>query len=734
MADGFSIDEVESLIDSLRAEGNTFEMNNLNKEVQEILKYISKLWDQTVKGDKPTEKELRELKKSFLFYLQSSKATTKETRMYINGQFQQLLLRLDKLDKNRFMHSANAHFSNMVSQKVIDPSKKGAQDNVLAQLFQKGYAGPITKKMDALMDKLLGFLGTDRQQAKVRMKQLGEDLIEGLARSKFVGGAITDLIRLVTLFAGSWLKNFGPLGKALAVGLVALGPVIGAAIANILVKSLTSTITNVFKMGMLGLGTLLKATIMSFTNRALLTSTLRGAPTIARGSITGGNLAVGSFLAAGALGVSAANTLKQDGTRNKWAGGIMGLGSVAFGTAGIASLLAPLFPLLAPVAPIALAVGAIAAGIGLIVKFWPKITEFFTHILEKLGIIIDKDKEDNFKTGKTSFFEQNSYKGDGGTKLVSKKEGKELSANQLRAWEDANTRKAHWSASGVLLNRAQMTQERAAQAVEEYLYDTDPKTGKKKVNRSNWDKFFSVYEKVPIDGRYIKEGSAKTDWISTDGKFAYTMKGTMASLDEMNSKAKAAGFRDRIVLSSWAGTAGNYGEKEAGSHDPKGTHALAVNFATDITTSSGRNVSAISPFIKGATGFEEAKLLYETSKLANVAPWYHVSNIAMASGREAMFGKKSNIKLNKGLMEATEATLRQRKEELKSYEEEAKKDGWTDEEKERRKELKRAVAKAESDKVTVLNSNITADWTANDMMSRVLKDPINLTYWQQSVQ
>ena len=144
---------------------------------------------------------------------------------------------------------------------------------------------------------------------------------------------------------------------------------------------------------------------MSFTNRALLTSTLQGAPTIARGSITGGNLAVGSFLAAGALGVSAANTWKQGGTRNKWAGGIMGSGSAAFGIAGIASLLAPLFPLLAPVAPIALAVGAIAAGIGLIVKFWPQITDFFKSILSFLGIIADKDKNGGYPGGAPSFFE-----------------------------------------------------------------------------------------------------------------------------------------------------------------------------------------------------------------------------------------------------------------------------------------------------------------------------------------
>lgn len=493
-------------------------------------------------------------------------------------------------------------------------NKKGIEKNLPAQQIMAALLPGMEKKLDSVTDKLLAFFQSDSEKKKVQQKQFGEDLIEGLARSKFVGGAITDLIRLVTLFAGSWLKNFGPLGKALAVGLVALGPVIGAAIANILVKSLTSAITNVFKVGMLGLGTLLKATIMSFTNRALLTSTLQGAPTIARGSITGGNLAVGSFLAAGALGVSAANTWKQDGTRNKWAGGIMGLGSAAFGTAGIASLLAPLFPLLAPVAPIALAVGAIAAGIGLIVKFWPQITDFFKSILSFLGIIVDKDKNGGYSGGAPSFFENinKDFSGQKGTVLKSKtKYHPQLSENELAAWKKADETKASVNELGAITNFGQMTQQQAGREMERL----------RKENPTAWNK---LYEYIPFEGVngriYGKKENFGTDLISPDGKGFYMAKGSMERMDKANAFLESQGYKGSLQFSGGIATAGNIQELQASPHKLTGKgHDSPYGAKFDIGQSSISQVinaqgakasySLIDKAIK--TGWENAKIRSE---------------------------------------------------------------------------------------------------------------------------
>ena len=243
MADGFGIDKLEDYIDSLRDGGVTFEIQNLSKEVQEVLKYISKMWDQSVKGDVPTQKELKELKKGLSLFLQSSKTTTTETRTYLTMLFNRLERSLDKLDKNRFMHSANANISNMVNSGVLDPSKKGAQDNILAKLLDKGYVSPVVKEITSFQDKLMSFLGMERSQEKTRRRQFTEDLVEGLSRSKFLGGALGDLIRLGALFIGSWLKDKGPLGKALAVGLIAAAPVIATAITGAIIKGMTTLFT-----------------------------------------------------------------------------------------------------------------------------------------------------------------------------------------------------------------------------------------------------------------------------------------------------------------------------------------------------------------------------------------------------------------------------------------------------------------------------------------------------------
>ena len=209
MADGYGIEQLEAYIDRLRDSGSTFELQNLSKEVQQVLSYLIKLWDQTVKGDVPTQKELKELQKGFYSYIQSSQATTKETRNYVSMMFNQLLARIDKLDKNRALHSMNANLSNMVNSGILDFGKKGAQNNVLAQLLKGGFLSPVTNSITGFQDKLMSFLNIEKSQEKTKKRQFVDDLVEGLSRSKFVGGAISDLVRLGTFLISGWLKNKG---------------------------------------------------------------------------------------------------------------------------------------------------------------------------------------------------------------------------------------------------------------------------------------------------------------------------------------------------------------------------------------------------------------------------------------------------------------------------------------------------------------------------------------------
>ena len=252
MADGYGIGRLEDYIDSIRDNGAVFEIQNLSKEVQEILRDLTKLIDQTVKGDIPTQQELKELQKAFYSYIQSSQTTTKETRSYIAQMFTQLFIRLDKLDKNRLMHSFNANLSNMVKSGILNVNKESAEKNLLAQLLRVGYVSPLIKKVETFQDKLMTFLNIEKSQEKTKRRQFTEDLVEGLSRSKFFGGALTDLIRLGTLFVASWLKDKGTLGKVLAVALVAAGPVIGAALAGAITKGIASFFTRFLPLVIFG--------------------------------------------------------------------------------------------------------------------------------------------------------------------------------------------------------------------------------------------------------------------------------------------------------------------------------------------------------------------------------------------------------------------------------------------------------------------------------------------------
>lgn len=129
-------------------------------------------------------------------------------------------------------------------------NKKGLDKNLPAQQLMSALLPEMGKKFDSAIDKLLNFFVADKDSRKTRMRQFREDLVDGLAKSKFFGGAIMDLIKLGALFVGSWLKDKGTIGKVLAVALIAAAPVIGAAIALAISGAMVTGIVKV--MGFIG--------------------------------------------------------------------------------------------------------------------------------------------------------------------------------------------------------------------------------------------------------------------------------------------------------------------------------------------------------------------------------------------------------------------------------------------------------------------------------------------------
>ena len=516
---------------------------------------------------------------------------------------------------------------------VANPKDKASADR-LAQIFQT----QLQKTVNGAMDKLLGFLGTDRQQQKTRMKQFGEDLIEGLAKSKFVGGALTDLIRLATFFAASWLKNFGPLGKALAVGLVALGPIIGTAIASALVKSLPGFFVNIFKTGFLGLGNLLKA---SFMKESLLKASLQGrAGASAIAGVTRGGLAVGSGLAlagAGILGKVALDTWKEGGGRNKTAGVALGVGAAGLGALGISGLIAALVPaigagLMAAVAPIAVPVVAIATGIGLVVKFWPQIMDFFKSILGFLGLLT-KDKDDNYVTGKKTVKE--SLTGYGGKSNITRLKGK-----SDKEWNEANTAALKVSETGLLMNTGELTQENLSKQVAEYTGNSIRSEGYKKLAQN--------YDFIRADDPHVSASDFKTDAITEiDGvKYIIAPKGTYSRLLETDKKAAEKGIKSITQLTGAIGTAGNYASREASPH--KGTeHFKPIDAAVDVVTrdQSGKIITDVLN-TNGVISSVWGKKAYIHD--AGSGKHAHMEKYASAEGRENWEIYQKSLKEQKG--------------------------------------------------------------------------------------
>ena len=526
-------------------------------EVEKSVKDVSKMTEEEIKK---AVKQLENLFTSIfgrssnahkffdqfaLQMLQVSKQMSMSTTLFSNLSTSagSLLMQLSK--------AGNLGFYNL--------DKKGIDKNLPAQQIMAALLPEMGKKLDSVADKLLAFFGEDRKNYKTKSRQFIEDLVEGLGRSKFVGGAITDLIRLATLFGASWLKNFGPLGKALAVGLVALGPIIGAKIADILLKGLTTGLGNILKSSMLGLGALLRATILSVTNKNLLGLAMQG-KTLGGSVVNGlsrGNLALGSFLAAGAVGAMAIDTFKQEGGRNKAAGVALGTGSLALGASGLAALIGGAFA--SAVLPIALPVAAIATGIGLIVKFWPRITEWFGKILEKLGLIANKDKDRTFKSGGITPFENlnRDYAGEKGASLKSKALWNTLGEKDLAAWEKADKQSAIVNEVGAITNFGQMTQQQAGREMERL----------RKENPIAWS---NLYEYIPFEGVngkvYGKRSDFGTDLISPDGKGFYMAKGSMERMDKANEALRKMGYSGSMQFTGGIATAGNIKTLQASPH------------------------------------------------------------------------------------------------------------------------------------------------------------------------
>ena len=249
MANGDTFDSTglnqifQALLDQANARGGeTLAQNavtdDIVKAIRDVVKDTGKITEKEV--DKITKNLLGELRMMFggnsalTNYVKIMTQLLKDMATSKKGLNEtEMANRIIASLSNMFLASRDAKRSG-TGQVYLDYESKTAKGSIGAQVLTQTFLRDKMTKIDLTIEKVLDFLNVNKNEEKTKRRQFAEDLVEGLSKSKFIGGAFQDLLRLGALFAGTFLKDKGPIGKALAVALIAGAPIIASAIAGAL--------------------------------------------------------------------------------------------------------------------------------------------------------------------------------------------------------------------------------------------------------------------------------------------------------------------------------------------------------------------------------------------------------------------------------------------------------------------------------------------------------------------
>ena len=408
----------------------------------------------------------------------------------------------------------------------------GTMENDKLSKFYTDIANKLGIKIDSIQYKLVNFFTTVQDKTLKAIKQLGTDLIEGLEKSKWVGGALRDTFRLLGLLGANWLSQFGQLGKILGGALYVAMETAGPLLVKLLLQGLGKLFLKLPGLiGNLGKG---------LWNTALKVSTKAGGPladlaTAPKGQrLAAGGRLLGAGLVAGAAFAGATYATKEG--VDSWKQGRKGNaaafagGALALVGGGIAVILAGVT---APITLTLLGIGAAVVGIAAIwkhhsetIKKWAKTFGHFVnkvidfmalwnpvfkaiawirdYIAEKLGI----------NKGGGSVAGNNANKGTGITdSIVDNKKGNYVSYGKMKVSKR----------DGSILNLNELTQDEASEALQMYE-KADPTS------------FNRVYEW--IEGDKANLNSHSTDAVKkVNGNkvAALSKKGTSKEIDDLRS-------------------------------------------------------------------------------------------------------------------------------------------------------------------------------------------------------
>lgn len=463
------------------------------------------------------------------------------------------------------------------SEKIEQRGGKGAPlkntlDNEKLGRVNEDLARRIGLSLDTTTDKLITFFQEQEKKREKKTRGFVDDLIEGLEKSKWVGGALQDTFRLIGLLGANWLSKFGQLGRILGGAFYVAMATAGPLLVKLLLQGIGKLFTSLPRMlGNLGKGLWGGAVRLSTSMGGPLSMFTPGRWGMMSGAgkaASVGRLA-GAGAAAGALGTGAffagRESYRSFKQGDKVGGSAFGVGAAGLGVAAIAAIIAGVT---APVTLIAAAVGGIAVGVGAIWKNREKIVKFLSEhkgildkILKFLGIlfpgfklveklldhIVNKDTQDQMgENATTGNFQSFGRKGTTSQLLEGKHKSafdKHLDPTKMTEedWKNADTLKPVYGKMGEIVNLGKMSQKRASEVIAEDI--------RKKGNKS-------FYEFVGTD--LADPNSFGTDAKAADNSGVYLARGMSAKFKDFKERLEKAGFdTSNIKITSGIGTLGS---------------------------------------------------------------------------------------------------------------------------------------------------------------------------------
>lgn len=290
----------------------------------------------------------------------------------------------DKLDFDKFIKALSNHVASAIiqSEKAKARGSKDAYfkgdvaESNLLKVALPSLAKILHVEADNLLLKFIGWATSENKRNNQQHKGMLEDLLEGLNKSKWVGGALRDTFRLVGLLGAQWLSQFGQLGKILGGAFYVSMELLGPHFVSWIIKGMGKALLGLTRLvgiiaSKVGWGLINKLPMNGPLGNAI--HTFYGGGTAAQKVAAVRALAAPTaVVAAGTIGAVAAGKGAIDSWKEgrKGNAAAFGAGALAFGGAAIGGLIALITGAMSPIVVPLLAIGATLTGLAAAWKAW----------------------------------------------------------------------------------------------------------------------------------------------------------------------------------------------------------------------------------------------------------------------------------------------------------------------------------------------------------------------------